>query len=249
MIIYCIRNIKNGKAYIGQTTKKLKRRKAQHISDLSMGKHTNTYLQNAWNKYGKEAFEISILLECETLEELNEKEIYYINQEKSMYYQNGYNIEYGGSNYERPPIIGEKVREKLSTPVLQYDKQGNFIREWSSITEAQDNTIANNISNVVTGKMQSSGGFMWRYKTDNYPKKIEPYNNTYGDYAKKKVAQYDLDGNLIKVWDSITEAQKETGTKAITSSIQRDGTANNFKWKYYGKEREPQVICRGQRQD
>ena len=52
--------------------------------------------------------------------------------------------------------------------VLQYDKQGNFIREWDNMKEASRQTGAKNIFEVVSGyknqMYKSSGGYVWKYK-------------------------------------------------------------------------------------
>jgi hypothetical protein len=51
---------------------------------------------------------------------------------------------------------------------LQYDKQGNFIREWGSAKEAELVTGARSIWEVASGyqnqKYKSSGGYVWRFK-------------------------------------------------------------------------------------
>jgi group I intron endonuclease len=62
----------------------------------------------------------------------------------------------------------EKVSEKLSVPVCQYDKYGNFLNEWVSITEASKSLGIHrgNISLVLKGKRKSSGGFIWKYKSE-----------------------------------------------------------------------------------
>lgn len=51
-------------------------------------------------------------------------------------------------------------------PILQYDKQGNFIKEWSSISEAgkELNIHYSNIPACCKGKKKTVGGFIWRYK-------------------------------------------------------------------------------------
>ena len=51
-------------------------------------------------------------------------------------------------------------------PVLQYNLQGCFVREWESATEAerQTNIKHNNIAKVCKGKMKQTGGYIWRYK-------------------------------------------------------------------------------------
>lgn len=51
------------------------------------------------------------------------------------------------------------------SPVLQYDLQGNFIREYSSIKEAREN-VPNTaqISGVCCGHRKTAGGYIWKYK-------------------------------------------------------------------------------------
>lgn len=69
-----------------------------------------------------------------------------------------YNCNYGTRN--------ERVAEKKSKPVIQYDLLGNFIEEYKSTHEAERKTrIDNNcISRCCNGKYKTAGGFVWRYK-------------------------------------------------------------------------------------
>ena len=56
----------------------------------------------------------------------------------------------------------------------------------------------------------------------------------------KKVAQYDLDLNLISIYPSMAQASRETGVavSSISHCIQRRyDTAGNFIWKYYDDSR------------
>jgi group I intron endonuclease len=55
--IYCTAN---GKSYIGSSVD-IKKRWICHKSELENKKHRNRHLQNAWLKYGSEAFEWSVL--------------------------------------------------------------------------------------------------------------------------------------------------------------------------------------------
>jgi group I intron endonuclease len=61
----------------------------------------------------------------------------------------------------------EAIRRALSKPVLQYNKNGELIKEYPSITEA-DRTSGvkrSNIHNSITGKTKTAGGgFIWKYK-------------------------------------------------------------------------------------
>lgn len=61
--IYQIRNLINNKIYIGSTIRPLYKRKYEHFSELKASEHCNTYLQNSFNKYGKENFILEVLEE------------------------------------------------------------------------------------------------------------------------------------------------------------------------------------------
>ncbi len=54
-VIYAIRNLVTGACYIGQTRDYKKRRNAHRLA-LAQGCHKNPHLQNAWKKYGEDAF-------------------------------------------------------------------------------------------------------------------------------------------------------------------------------------------------
>ena len=53
-----------------------------------------------------------------------------------------------------------------SKPILQFDKEEKFIKEWESIREASNelNIKHSCISNCLSGRYKTSGGFIWRYK-------------------------------------------------------------------------------------
>lgn len=47
--------------------------------------------------------------------------------------------------------------------IIQYDKQNNFIKEWSSISEAQ-RQIGGDIKGALAGRQKTAAGFIWKYK-------------------------------------------------------------------------------------
>jgi group I intron endonuclease len=98
MIVYCIKNKVNEKEYIGLTTRKLQNRWKQHIyeSKRENSWEWNTPLRNAIKKYGEENFEVFVLKECSSLEELKQKEIECISERKSFVRLGGYNMTKGG---------------------------------------------------------------------------------------------------------------------------------------------------------
>jgi group I intron endonuclease len=69
--VYQIKNKTNSKSYIGSTIMSFTKRLEHHRCLLRKGKHKNTHLQRAWDKYGEENFEfivIEVVDKCCTLE-------------------------------------------------------------------------------------------------------------------------------------------------------------------------------------
>jgi group I intron endonuclease len=105
-IIYLIQNIKNGKVYVGQTIQSLARRKGEHIYRMKSGER-NHKLYMALRKYGTGNFAWLIIRKCDSHEELNNMEMFYIKFFNS--YNRGYNMNPGGYS------VGEETRKKLSS--------------------------------------------------------------------------------------------------------------------------------------
>lgn len=61
--VYGIVHIASGKMYIGSSVNMVKRCLG-HFKNLSAGKHGNSLLQRAWNKYGETAFEFMVMERC-----------------------------------------------------------------------------------------------------------------------------------------------------------------------------------------
>ena len=97
--IYQITNTINGKCYIGQSDNIQARwRKHRTVPFNSNSRCYNYPLYRAIRKYGLENFTFTILEECE-LDELEEKEIFYIKQYHA--YTEGYNQNPGGPHAKR----------------------------------------------------------------------------------------------------------------------------------------------------
>jgi group I intron endonuclease len=76
----------------------------------------------------------------------------------------------GIKNPKKGHLISKKNREALSLaamkPVLQYDLQGNFIKEWDCARYAAKELglIATNITQCCKERAKTVGGFKWKYK-------------------------------------------------------------------------------------
>lgn len=106
--IYKITNQVNGKVYIGQSRNIEKRWNQHRTTAFNSNNHNyNLPLYRAIRKYGIENFIFEVLEECK-IEELNEKEKYYIKLYNS--YFEGYNLTLGGdasgSEINKEKVIG-----------------------------------------------------------------------------------------------------------------------------------------------
>lgn len=119
--IYRITNLQNGMSYIGKTGMNFGDRWDSHRALLRAGRHDNPYLQNAWNKYGEDAFEFAAVEIVENHELLNNLEVRYIADYKArgLSYNlhdggdGGYNLGRHLSN-ETKRKIGEKNRANMT---------------------------------------------------------------------------------------------------------------------------------------
>lgn len=91
-IIYCF-TFPNSKRYVGKTEKELQVRLNYH---KHCSKYIKNHLYNAIRKYGWNNLKIEVLCECNSKEELNEKEKYFILQFGSTDPEKGYNLRSGG---------------------------------------------------------------------------------------------------------------------------------------------------------
>lgn len=112
--VYVIENLMNNKVYIGSSTMRIIKRIEHHVSMLRAGKHKNTYLQNAFNKYGETTFCASVI---ETTEKHNtlEREQYWIDKEEK---ENLYNINPLASG--TPNMSKETILKRAETMKRKY---------------------------------------------------------------------------------------------------------------------------------
>lgn len=93
--IYKITNLINNKVYIGKTERTVNKRWKEHVKNAKTDKYQNIILYRAMRKYGIDNFKVEAIDEVSNFEDLDEREIYWIN-----YYQScgekGYNATGGG---------------------------------------------------------------------------------------------------------------------------------------------------------
>lgn len=117
MVIYKVKNKINGKIYIGQTIRDLNKRISGHIRESKLEGGNKPFV-NAIKKYGIENFEWEIIDEATSLDELDEKEVYWINEHNSLT-PNGYNVLGGG---QKNRIVSEDLSKRISDGLKKSDK-------------------------------------------------------------------------------------------------------------------------------
>jgi len=229
MYVYKLTNIIDGKSYIGQTTRTVEERVLEHFKYHLKPDRGCRKLSFAIKKYGVENFKIETIDTADSLEDLNNKEIYWIEYYNSM--KNGYNLSSGGNG--RGSFISDETRKLLSKagkgrkhsadqkrkireahliPVYQYTKDGFFIKEHSSSADAFLITNINNsdIGKCCKGKKKSAGGYQWKFfknkKIDAVlpRKKSIPKNKPITN--NKRVAKINSDRIILEIYNSIIEA-------------------------------------------
>ncbi len=78
-------------------------------------------------------------------------------------------FEYKGlqiESYKRPGTWPSRGSSKHSKSILQYDLDGNFIKEWNCIKDAAEfcGVSKTSVISCLRGKTHKSAGFKWKYK-------------------------------------------------------------------------------------
>ena len=204
--IYSITNIIDNKIYIGYAVH-FNQRWYGHKGKLKRGKHGNTHLQRAWNKYGEQMFKFERVELC-TEDQLCKREHYWCCLLNTHNSDIGYNDKPTGIN--KSVHQSEKAKEKIKKA-----------RASQVITEDHKN----NISNGLKGHKRTKEEYWKAYAT-----KIK-------NGAIKAVIQMDMNGNFIKEWESNAIAADTLGiSRGTISSICNNKphciSAKGFKFKF-----------------
>jgi len=123
-----------------------------------------------------------------------------------------------------------KEYHRIDNPILQYDNNGNFVKEYFNIVEAarENNLNASSISHALTDT-PSYSGFIWIYKKDDVDKILKSkLKKIKREYILKQV---DLENNIVNEFSSIKEAQDETNIKHISCVLNgRRNSAGGYTW-------------------
>jgi len=210
-VIYKILNKSNGKFYIGSAACWITRKKT-HKYNLRHNKHVNTHLQNAWNKYGESNFEFIIVEEVQDKKDLLTREQFYIDLNKD-----GYNIcKVAGNRLGTTQSVSTRNKMSESHKGIKHSDE---TRKLLSVLKKGVKQTPSHIANKVAKMIGKPSGNLGKFGHSN----------------SKAILQYDLEGNILKCWNSSMEIYRETGFSSrnirLCCSGQRN-IAHGFKWKF-----------------
>lgn len=130
---------------------------------------------------------------------------------------------------------------KPKKKVCQYTWEGKFIKQYNSLREAveafgENERTISYLSAACRGALYTWRGYQWRYAGDAPP---APLKNPI--FPKRKVAQYTLEGKLVKIFPSTCAAAREVDPKQATTIVANQiqqvcrhnrKTARGYRWEY-----------------
>jgi len=180
--IYGIRNLVNGKWYVGQSVE-VETRKKNHFSSLLRGDHYNAYLQAAFKKYGVSNFEFRILEPvCEELLDIREKVwiLYY----QSGQNQWGYNLDSGGGRQRQRSL---ETRRKIADTLRGSPEAQKSIEKMAIVNRGRKHSAewCSNISVGTLGKKKKVP-----FSEERRKKVAErQWGKRHSDITKKKMSE------------------------------------------------------------
>ena len=123
-VIYKIRNIVNGKFYVGSTIDARVRFQA-HKRKLRAGKHQSPHMQSAWNKYGEEYFKFEVVEHVDCSENLLIVEQVWLDKHSGKSYC--YNWAIDASAPMRGKKHSEDTKIKLKEAAQKVPSGGNSV--------------------------------------------------------------------------------------------------------------------------
>lgn len=209
--IYKVTNSVNGKVYIGQTMRTIPVRWAEHLRDSGMiptqkpcSKHVSIFHQ-ALRKYGVKSFVVCQVEECDD-NYLDERERYWIKYYRSS--ETGYNI-YKSSN---------QYKKCANEELLKLWNDGLLMKEIGEILKVHSETVAKRLKNIGISEQQI----------------LDRGNRIANKKKEKPVYQYDVDGNFVKEFSSLREAQESIGGQRIKYPPNAKGvTIAGYQWRKF----------------
>lgn len=145
------------------------------------------------------------------------------------------NLEFATNKEQQIHKFQIGLGNNFTRKIKQYDLSGNLIKEFDSIVSAakEMNVSKSTIRGVLINYRKMAAGFIWKYSEDNNLNFGETI--TINKNRGRKVCQYDLEMNLIKIHNSIADAGRNVNIHknniwAVIKNTKK--TSGGFIWKY-----------------
>jgi group I intron endonuclease len=151
--IYLITNKHTGRQYVGQTTRSISERFADHLVEKR-----NRHVSNSIRKYGKDSFVVEEVFVSFDKEGLNNAEIYFVEKYNTLY-PNGYNHRAGGN---QNGVCSDELKKKIS---LAKTGKPNLKRRGEFRSETQRMQISRSLGGQNIIAIHLATGEIKVYKT------------------------------------------------------------------------------------
>lgn len=241
MIVYLITNKVNGKRYVGQTVRSLEERWKDHCRVKD-----DNYFHRAIHKYGVENFSLEIIDTADSGEELDEKEIFWI-QKLNTLFPHGYNLKEGGDASMRGRFGINNPKSRL---IYQFRLDGSLVNGYYGLGDAHRRTGCNSgaIARSLKHGYPLTAGCVWIYADEFTPQRLAELVDNYLGKRWKPVICVETG----EVFRSMSEAAKKHNVYPNSISACCAGrlkTTGGKHWKYFdgGDERGDSCISDGKR--
>lgn len=216
--IYKITNTVNGKIYIGQTRKAVKTRWTNHVTCAKKKSHKdyNIPFHNAIRKYGREAFQVDTIEECDN-SLLNDREIYWIGHFQSNDKSKGYNLSLGGLGQSR---YADDELLSLWNDGLSFEEISKQIGICRFVLSERLKALG------VTDKEIKERGYMVVSKKNG-----------------REIHQYTVDGGYVASYPSVNAASKAIGYSNVSFATRKPNyIAGGYRWSYEKYDSLPPIL-------
>ena len=235
--VYIHRNTINNKVYIGQTCLNVQDRWRNNGSGYlkkKNGNYTQPVFARAILKYGWDSFEHIIFADNLTQDEANQIERILIALYKTDNKNYGYNIRSGGDNSTFNSEESKKRRSEAHKGIKHSEESKNKMSESHKGNKNRFGTTTSE-----EGRKNMSESHKGIYPSEETRKKMGESHKGKNAYNARKVVQYDLNNNIIKIWDCINDASRELNipqANIIKVCKYERKKAGGFIWHYYEEE-------------
>ena len=237
-IIYKITNKVNNKIYIGLTTYSLAHRWRQHVNTANNPSHKsyNEVFKKAIRKYGDTNFTVEQIDSANSLEELKQKEQYWIKYYNCSYLNGGYGYN-GTLGGDSPTQQGTKIY-KVNIYTNEIEEIFDYVADAERKYHGDIFSVIHHYCNETTGWSECPPNSGSTFVT------AEEYDTFNKDTLKEKfnvICQLDLQGNLVQYWNCLSEIERKLGinhgnlSECLSHKYSYRQTSGGYLWCYYNE--------------